>query len=167
MPTNDSSSSPVPEHSPTSDLRGLLADRYPEVTVWAAGGVVLRRGDTRVEVLLVHRPHRNDWSFPKGKIDDGETLGQTAEREVWEETGLRCRRLEQLPVVRYTDNRDREKLVVYWTMEVEEGEFTANEEVDAAGWFDPVSAAGLLTYTRDAQLLGAVAPGERHLRMLA
>jgi 8-oxo-dGTP pyrophosphatase MutT (NUDIX family) len=115
----------------------------------------------------VHRPHRNDWSLPKGKLDEGETLGQTAEREVWEETGLRCRRLERLPVVRYADNRGREKLVVYWTMEVVNGEFEPNDEVDAMGWFDLASAANVLTYVRDVHVLDAVTPGERHLRMLA
>jgi hypothetical protein len=52
-------------------------------------------------------------------------------------------------------------------MAVEDGGFAPNDEVDAAGWFDPVSAAGLLTYARDVELLAAVTPGERHLRMLA
>ena len=157
----------MPEPQPTSDLRSRLALKHPEVTVWAGGGLILRRREGDLEVLLVHRPHHRDWTFPKGKMDDGETLGQTAEREVWEETGLRCRRLERLPVVRYADNRGREKLVVYWTMEVVSGEFEPNAEVEAMGWFDRASAANLLTYAHDVRLLDAVTAGERHLRMLA
>ena len=60
--------------------------------VRAAGGVVSRRNERgEVEVLLVHRPHHGDWSFPKGKLEPGETDEECALREVWEETGLRCR----------------------------------------------------------------------------
>ncbi|MBA3781090.1 MAG: NUDIX domain-containing protein, partial [Nocardioides sp.] len=53
--------------------------------VVAAGAVVTRRGG---EVLLVHRPRYDDWSFPKGKRDRGEHILATAVREVAEETGL-------------------------------------------------------------------------------
>ena len=50
----------------------------------AAGGVVLRDGS----VLVVHRPRHDDWSLPKGHVDDGETWAETAVREVLEETGV-------------------------------------------------------------------------------
>ena len=150
-----------------SDLRARLAEDHPEVDVWAAGGVILRNSGGALEVLLVHRPHREDRSFPKGKMDEGETLGRTAEREVEEETGYRCRRLDRLPVVRYVDGRDREKLVAYWTMEIRDGEFEPNDEVDAIGWFDLTSAVEVLTYERDVALLRAITPETRHLRMLA
>ncbi|MFT5203210.1 MAG: 8-oxo-dGTP pyrophosphatase MutT (NUDIX family) [Candidatus Aldehydirespiratoraceae bacterium] len=138
-----------------ADLRDGLAADYPEVTIWAAGGLILRHFD-EPEVLLIHRPQRQDWSFPKGKMDDGETLGQTAEREVVEETGYRCRRLDRLPEVRYVDTKDREKLVVYWTMELLDGVFVPNDEVDTLGWFGFVAARNLLTYERDISLLGAI-----------
>jgi 8-oxo-dGTP pyrophosphatase MutT (NUDIX family) len=58
-----------------------------EVTVVrAAGGLVVRNG----EVLLVHRPKYDDWTFPKGKAEDGETDEACALREVEEETGFTC-----------------------------------------------------------------------------
>jgi len=150
-----------------SDLRARLADENPDVTVWAAGGVVLREPQGELEVLLVHRPDRDDWSFPKGKLDDGETLGRAAEREVEEETGFTCRRLDRLPHVRYTDHKDREKLVVYWTMEVESGAFEPNDEVDTLGWFSLIAAAALLSYDRDVELLDAIRPSEPQLRLQA
>ncbi|MFI5426831.1 NUDIX hydrolase [Aeromicrobium sp. UC242_57] len=63
----------------------------------AAGGIVWRprpspgRPEPRVEVLLVHRPSYDDWTFPKGKTDPGELLQTTAVREIGEEAGLRVR----------------------------------------------------------------------------
>ena len=149
------------------DLRGQLAEAHPGVTVWAAGGVVMRDNGGELELLIVHRPDRSDWSFPKGKMDDGETLDQTAEREVEEETGFRCRRLDRLPIICYVDGKGREKLVVYWTMDIESGAFAPNDEVDTLGWFTLPAAAGVLTYERDIELLDAIHPTERQLRLLA
>ena len=63
-----------------------------EMVVRAGGGIVWRREEGGgVEIVLVHRPAYDDWSFPKGKLDPGETEAQAAVREVQEETGLRCR----------------------------------------------------------------------------
>lgn len=149
------------------DLRVRLAEDHPDVEVWAAGGVVMRNHGGTLEVVLVHRPDRSDWSFPKGKMDRGETLGQTSEREVEEETGFRCRRIDRLPVVTYTDSKGREKLVAYWTMEVRSGAFEPNDEVDVLGWFSLVAAERLLSYDRDVELLDAIRPAERQLRLLA
>ncbi len=162
-----SDTSPRLEPVPSSDLRATLAVDHPEVEVWAAGGVILRDTGGTLEVLLIHRPDRDDWSFPKGKMDDGESLEAAAEREVEEETGFRCRRLAPLPIVRYVDSRDREKLVAYWTMAILDGCFEPNPEVDSLGWFDLRSAAAVLTYECDVGLLGAVGPEERHPRMPA
>ena len=150
-----------------ADLRDRLAETHPDVTVWAGGGLIIRDADGELEVLLVHRPAHDDWSFPKGKLDDGETLGRCAQREVHEETGYRCRRLRRLPEVRYRDGRGREKLVVYWTMEIVEGEFAPNDEVDVVGWFGLTAAANVLSYGHDIELLDAIRPVERHLKMLA
>ena len=57
----------------------------------AAGAVVCRRSDGGSEVLVVHRPKYDDWSFPKGKLDPGEHLLAATLREVEEETGLNVR----------------------------------------------------------------------------
>jgi 8-oxo-dGTP diphosphatase len=114
-------------------------------SVQAAGGVVLRDG----LVAVVHRPKYDDWSLPKGKLDDGESFEDAALREVEEETGLRCRLVRELPEVRY-DVRGRPKLVRYWAMEVEEETpFVPNEEVDQVRWVEPQEALALLTYDRD------------------
>jgi 8-oxo-dGTP diphosphatase len=117
----------------------------------AAGGVVVRDG----RVALVHRPKYDDWTLPKGKLDAGETFEQAALREVWEETGLRCRLERELPAVEYSVG-ERPKLVRYWLMSVEsDPAFEPNDEVDELRWLSPADAASLLTYDRDKGVLSA------------
>ena len=82
--------------------------------VRAAGGIIRRNG-TRgpMRVVIVHRPGYDDWSFPKGKVDRGESLEATALREVEEETGLRCKLVAPLGCTAYSDHKGREKVAVW------------------------------------------------------
>ena len=125
-----------------------------EPKVLAAGGVVWRRdGQDQVEVLVVHRPRYDDWSFPKGKCDPGETFEETAARELREETGYEVAFGAELPDARYRDHKGRPKLVRYWAMTVVGGAFEPNDEVDEVRWLPVDAAAGLLSYGHDAALL--------------
>ncbi len=119
----------------------------------AAGGVVVRRHDGQDEVLVVHRPRYDDWTFPKGKLKPGESDEQGALREVEEETGLRCRPGRELQTVSYVDRRGREKSVRYWEMAPLGGKFAPNNEVDEVRWLPLEEADRALTYTRDRDLL--------------
>lgn len=133
------------------------------VEVFAAGGVVWRRRAPEsedaaptgagVEVLTVHRPKRADWSLPKGKREEGETDEECAVREVAEETGLRCVLGPELLATRYIDMRGRLKLVRYWSMTVEGGELTANEEVDRFRWVPIEDVYRRLTYPHDVEVV--------------
>ena len=117
----------------------------------AAGGVVVRDG----RVAVVHRPRYDDWSLPKGKLDEAETFEQAALREVEEETGLRCELVRELPSVEY-EVRGRPKLVRYWLMTVDSDPgFSPNDEVDELRWPSAADAAELLTYERDKEVLSA------------
>jgi 8-oxo-dGTP diphosphatase len=118
--------------------------------VRAAGGLVLRSGN----VLLVHRPKYDDWTFPKGKCEDGESDEDCALREVREETGLHCELVEEAATTEYVDSRGRPKRVRWWVMEPLEGTFTPTDEVDDIQWASPADAAQLLSYSRDLDLLG-------------
>jgi 8-oxo-dGTP pyrophosphatase MutT (NUDIX family) len=124
--------------------------------VKASGGVVWRPADGGVEVALVHRPRYDDWSFPKGKLDPGESWEDAALREVEEEIGLRCRLGDELPPTSYRDNKGRAKVVRYWMMEPLDGDFTPSAEVDEMRWLAPTDADGLLSYAHDRELLSAV-----------
>ena len=104
-------------------------------------------------VLLVHRPKYDDWSFPKGKCDDGEPDEACALREVEEETGLRCELLDEIGETSYRDGKGRPKTVRYWRMQAVEGEFAPHDEVDEVRWETPERAAELLSWPRDLPLL--------------
>jgi len=125
-----------------------------EKRIEAAGGVVMRRGPEETEIAVVHRPRYDDWSFPKGKLDPGETFEEAALREVREETGLICRLGPELAFAHYDDNKGRPKVVRYWLMAViEDPGFEPNEEVDELRWLTPAEASDLLTYSRDSKLV--------------
>lgn len=127
-------------------------------TVRAAGGVVFRTGaHGDVEVLLVHRPHRADWTFPKGKALPGESDERCALREVEEETGLRCTLEAELLGTSYRDDQGRQKLVRYWVMRPLGGVAAARNEVDAVRWAPIASATEILTYAGDRAVLTAFA----------
>ncbi len=122
--------------------------------VRAAGGVVVRRGSHgSTQVVVVHRPRYDDWALPKGKLDRGETEHDAALREVEEETGLRAVIGSVAGIARYRDRHDREKVVTYFFMTPEGGEFTPNDEVDELRWLPPEEAVALLTYERDRELV--------------
>jgi 8-oxo-dGTP diphosphatase len=104
----------------------------------------------------VHRPRYDDWTFPKGKAEAGETDEETAVREVEEETGLRCELGRELPAASYTDQKGRPKTVRYWEMGPVTGEAAPRNEVDEVRWLPRDDAEGLLTYRRDVEMLGAV-----------
>lgn len=125
----------------------------------AAGGIIVDDSTGVRRVLLVHRPGYDDWSFPKGKLEAGETVEQAALREVKEETGLKCRIIRELAITRYryrtrTTGRLRPKSVHYFLMERLSRRIKVPvEEVDSAEWFEIEEAARTLTYTQDKKLL--------------
>jgi 8-oxo-(d)GTP phosphatase len=123
----------------------------------AAGAVVCRKGVDGREVLLVHRPRYDDWSFPKGKLDLGEHIVSAAVREVAEETGLDIRLGPPLNTQRYTvgNGQRRSKDVHYWLGYVTGGDdvstYSPNDEVDAVEWVPVDKARTRLSYPYDVE----------------
>jgi 8-oxo-dGTP pyrophosphatase MutT (NUDIX family) len=136
--------------------RMAFADEAEEIV--AAGGIVLERRNETVRVVLIHRPKYGDWSFPKGKAEPGESVTETALREVSEETGLDCRIVQEIGPVRYryktSKGNFRAKVVHYFLMEPVGGRLEApGQEADAAEWCDAAEASRKLSYERDRALL--------------
>jgi 8-oxo-dGTP diphosphatase len=128
--------------------------------VRAGGGVLWQNGPLgEAEVLVVHRPKYDDWTFPKGKQDAGETDEETALREVEEETGFRCTLGPELASTSYIDRKGRPKAVRYWVMTIESGSFVPSDEVDEIRWVTPAQARWLLSYDRDRDVLDAFLQG--------
>jgi 8-oxo-(d)GTP phosphatase len=137
-------------------------------TVHAAGAVLWRPAgddgtDVKVEVAGVHRPHHQDWSLPKGKVDPGETRMDAAVREIAEETGFASVLGRHLRTVSYPVNGD-EKVVEYWAARAGAGEFVPGDETDELRWLAPADAAPLLTYASDREVLDVFAAHPAGLR---
>jgi 8-oxo-dGTP diphosphatase len=130
-----------------------MASTHPDEPIRAAGVVLLRTGRRGTETALIHRPHRADWSLPKGKVDPGEHILTAAIRECDEETGLVPRLGPPLMRQQY-EVMGRDKTVDYWRAEIASDEgFAPDDEVDEVRWVAVDEAAGLLTYPRDADIV--------------
>lgn len=145
---------------PTTTPRRSTArhtDAAPTAQVLAAGALCWRATRGRIEVLLIHRPRYDDWSFPKGKLDPGETLPECAVREVREEIGVKVRLGMPLPVTRYTvsnGRKGRSKEVWYWAAEVVEGTAEPDgSETDEVRWVSIAQARQMLTNRTDVEPL--------------
>ena len=120
--------------------------------IFAAGTVILKGNGINQKVAVIHRPHREDWSFPKGKIDGSESAPAAAVRETFEETGLHVVLHEALTPQNYIfDNLP--KTVFYWRARlIQPPKFVPNEEADELVWVSLRSALKLLTYDVDKEL---------------
>jgi 8-oxo-dGTP diphosphatase len=129
----------------------------PNDLIRAAGGIVHRFvASGRVEIACIYREARGDWTFPKGKLDEGETFEQAALREVAEETGMNCHVIRFVGTTNYTHRKGKPKIVAYYLMGVNDGEFAPNAEVDELVWLPMEQVRSHLTWERDQELFDLV-----------
>ena len=126
--------------------------------VLAAGALCWRIVDGKLRVLVIYRGDRADVSLPKGKVDPGEALPQTAVREILEETGLAITLGAPLGTVDYQLPNGRDKVVYYWAAEVTDesiaqSTFVANAEVASLAWVSAKKARASLSYPHDIDVL--------------
>ena len=123
-------------------------------TILAAGAVLWRKSEKKkIEVLIIHRPKYDDWTFPKGKAEIGEPLIACAYREVLEETNIETAFGPYLGEVEYLTN-DGKKKVSFWSAKVvKEKDFKPNTEVDQLKWVEVTKVKELLTLDTDRKIL--------------
>jgi 8-oxo-dGTP pyrophosphatase MutT (NUDIX family)/phosphohistidine phosphatase SixA len=110
----------------------------------------LRKG--KVEVAVIHRPRYDDWSLPKGKLEEAETELACAVREVGEELGSRVAVSRRIGSTTY-DIPNGRKSATYWVMRQVDGTFVPTDEVDAVEWLRPKAARDLLSYDFDRRVM--------------
>jgi 8-oxo-(d)GTP phosphatase len=126
--------------------------------IYAAGAVCWREEKKDLLVALVHRGRYHDWTFPKGKVDAGESLPEAAVREVREETGLKIKLGVPLQTISYPLDKSKTKVVHYWAARVSDKalsntKFTPDEEVTEVLWLPATEAFAKLSYQHDRDLL--------------
>ena len=129
-----------------------------DTAVYAAGAVVWRLIDDKLRVLLIHRTKYHDVTLPKGKVDPGETLAETAVREVREETGIRVHLGVPVGVSKYWMRPKRQKVVHYWAAEatddaIRASSFVPNGEIAAIEWVSVKKARQRLSYPVDVEII--------------
>lgn len=140
----------------------IKASRRPPVL--AAGALVWRLKNDKLQVLVVHRPRYDDWSFPKGKAEPGESMVLTAIREVAEETGRQIVLGRYLGKARRRLVSGRKKRTLYWAAQVlpEAGpgeglraavKPASKREINKVRWWKVEKAARKLTHADDKRLL--------------
>jgi 8-oxo-dGTP diphosphatase len=122
--------------------------------VVAAGAILWRLEKGELKVAIIHRSRYDDWSWPKGKIDKGETIPQAAVREIREETGLKVNLGVHLAEINYKLPNGSDKEVHYWAAKVTDkalanSKFKPSEEVAKVDWKTVTQARKLLSYEFD------------------
>jgi 8-oxo-dGTP diphosphatase len=131
------------------------------MSVVAAGAILWRLDKGELKVAIIHRARYDDWSWPKGKLDKGETIAEAAVREIREETGLKVALGVHLSEIHYPLPNGNDKEVHYWAAHVTDkalahSTFEPSEEVAKVDWKTPQQARKLLSYEFDQQPLNAL-----------
>nr|WP_201471395.1 NUDIX hydrolase [Microbacterium hydrocarbonoxydans] len=139
-------------------VKSAARSKWTDKAVYAAGAVVWRLVDGKLRILLIHRTKYRDITLPKGKVDPGEMLAETAVREVHEETGIRVSLGVPVGVSRYHLPSKKQKVVHYWAAEatadaIRTSTFVPNREIAALEWVSVKKARSRLSYPVDVEIL--------------
>jgi 8-oxo-dGTP pyrophosphatase MutT (NUDIX family) len=148
----------------TPERLGSAVARLRAATATSAGGVVVRHEAGRAQFVVGIRRRDRDartWTLPKGTPTAGETIEQTAVREVAEETGLEVRITEPLGSIQYRfvqAGKRIHKTVHYFVMEPTGGDLAHHDrEFEDVRWLDFADAPTMLTFETERALVARAA----------
>ena len=117
---------------------------------FSAGGIVF---NSENQVLLTQHSQNKHWGFPKGWLDEGETVKEAAIREVREEGGVEAKIIRELPQAVFffqINGQKIKKTVTYFLMEYVSGDPKDHDwEMEEAGWLEKDQVLGRITYSSD------------------
>ncbi|SHJ70022.1 ADP-ribose pyrophosphatase YjhB, NUDIX family [Anaerobranca californiensis DSM 14826] len=122
----------------------------------SCGAVVYKRVNGEILFLLLKHNNGGHWGLPKGHVEEGEREGETAIREIYEETGIKIAKLYEdfRYEIEYSPIEGVMKKVIYFVAEAEEGEFkNQEEEIEECIWVDFQKALEIATYENTKQLI--------------
>ena len=125
----------------------------------SAGGLLVKKKGNRAQICLVSKKGGRVWAFPKGRVDTGESLEETAVREVLEETGHEGSVIDKLDVIEYyfflkENNTFYHKTVTFFLMKLENEDVQPRDEAaDSVGWYDAGVAKKKLSYLNEKKIL--------------
>jgi 8-oxo-dGTP pyrophosphatase MutT (NUDIX family) len=153
-----------------ADGRGGDGRRLRTVRDVSAGGVAFRHGPAGIEIVLVGRSEPERWVLPKGTPHQGESLDQTAVREVAEETGIQVRLIRPLHDIQYwfvLHGVRHCKTVHFYLMEAIGGDTSLHDhEYDEAAWFPIEEAHRRLSFTNERNVVTMAATALRELGLI-
>lgn len=115
-------------------------------TTRKAGAIILSK-DQDQSIALLHRAKQNDWSFPKGHVDEGENGEQTMLREIKEETGLTVEIIKKLPDLEYHNNDGSPvSLQMFLVKSTDDNNLKTEFEGDTIAWTPFSEVTEVLSY---------------------
>lgn len=124
---------------------------------FSAGGVVYKRGNGKIFVVIYKPKDKNTWQLPKGWIDKGETRQEAAVREVKEESGVQGKIIKKIDTIKYFFNWQGEKIlktVTFYLMEYIFGDTKDHGwETDTAEWVEIDQAVERLTFDSEKEIV--------------
>lgn len=138
-----------------------MTRHIPTITQVSAGGVAYRRRNGKIEVVLISVGEPPRWQLPKGGLEEGETRQVAAQREVYEEAGVKTDLIDPIDKIEYwfyaTQDEERtrvHKIVYYYLLRFLSGDPSQHDyEVHKANWQQIDQAYEALTFDNEKEIV--------------
>lgn len=119
-----------------------------EGSVIKGGGIVAKKDSDKIYILMIYRSNHNDWSFPKGHTENGETIQETVIREVEEESGIKSEILKELAPNKYFNPNSNEEIICYmYLLKPVVGEIKPENKGDRVEWVPLAEVTERISYS--------------------